>query len=190
VAPVQAVVIAVKDDERTTTTASALVEALAAAGVRARLDARTTQGFGRRATEWELKGVPLRIEVGPRDLESGQVTIARRDTGEKAGVPLDGVAAAVPDLLESVHTAMLESARTRLADRTAEASTAAEALEAARTGFARVPWRLLGTDGERELNQQAVSVRCLQTPDGAVPSTDDTADHPADELVAIVGRSY
>jgi prolyl-tRNA synthetase len=186
VAPVQAVVIAVKDDERTTAAASGLVAALSAAGVRARLDARTTRGFGRRATEWELKGVPLRIEVGPRDLESGQVTVARRDQDRKSAVPLDAVAAAIPGLLESVHVDMVETAGKRLAARTADAAGIPDALEAARTGFARIPARLLGADGERTLNEHAVSVRCLQTPDGAVPDPSSRAE----DLVAVVGRSY
>ncbi|MEE2034143.1 His/Gly/Thr/Pro-type tRNA ligase C-terminal domain-containing protein [Rhodococcus sp. CC-R104] len=98
VAPVQAVVLAVRDDERTLTAASDLLAALAAAGVRARLDTRTDQGFGRRTTEWELKGVPLRIEIGPRDLEHGQVTIARRDTREKIVLSREFAAATVPGL--------------------------------------------------------------------------------------------
>ncbi|RZL83326.1 MAG: proline--tRNA ligase [Rhodococcus sp. (in: high G+C Gram-positive bacteria)] len=186
VAPVQAVVIAVRDDERVTTAASGLLDALTAAGVRARLDTRTDHGFGRRATEWELKGVPLRIEVGPRDLETGHVTIARRDVGEKSSMPLGAVATTVPALLESIHADMIEGARTRLADRTVDATTVSEVLEAAKIGFARVPWSLLGEDGERMLNEHTVSVRCLQTPDGTVPGP----GFPSDELIAVVGRSY
>jgi prolyl-tRNA synthetase len=60
-----------------------------------------------------------------------------------------------------------------------------EALEATSTGFARLPWRAVGEAGERRLNQEAVSVRCLQRPDGNVPAGADDTD-----LVAIVGRSY
>ncbi|MDH6284634.1 proline--tRNA ligase [Prescottella agglutinans] len=185
-AHIQAVVIAVKDDERTINAASDLFDALRVAGVRVRLDARTTQGFGRRATEWELKGVPLRIEVGPRDLESGQVTVARRDIGEKSAMPLDEVASSIPNLLESIHAEMISNARARLEERTMDAATMPEALEASKTGFARIPWKILGEDGERALNERAVTVRCLQTPDGTVPGPPDSFD----ELVAIVGRSY
>ena len=104
VAPVQAVVVAVKDDERTMTTAGSVVDELVAAGVRTRLDTRTSQGFGRRATEWELKGVSIRIEVGPRDPECGQATIARRDTGDKTPLPLAAITTTIPDLLETMHT--------------------------------------------------------------------------------------
>ena len=186
VAPVQAVVVAVKDDERITTAAAGLVDALAAVDVRVRLDNRTTQGFGRRVTEWELKGVPLRIEVGTRDLEAREATIVRRDTGQKSSVSLDAIATAIPSLLEGMHVEMIDSARKRLVDRTADAATIEEALEAAKTGFARVPWKVLGENGETMLNKQAVSIRCLQTPEGTLPGAADSPD----ELVAIVGRSY
>ncbi|MFB6608922.1 proline--tRNA ligase [Agromyces sp. NPDC056379] len=186
VAPVQIVVLAVKDDERTLTTASSLVRQLTAEGVRARLDDRTTQGFGRRATEWELKGVPVRLEVGPRDLESGHATIVRRDTGDKVAVVLDAISTTVVTLLERMHTEMIEAARRRLTDRTVEATSVAEALDAAKTGFARIPWEQLGEEGEDALNREAASVRCLQTREGTVPGSGDLDS----ELMAIVGRSY
>lgn len=186
VAPVQAVVIVVKDDEQSMSTARSMFDALTAAGVRAKLDAKTEQGFGRRATDWELKGVPLRIEVGPRDVAAGQVTFARRDTGEKFTVRLDAVADTVPDLLESIHRDMFETAVAQLRKRTVEVATAEEAQAATRTGFARIPWAALGEDGERKLNEKAVTVRCLQTPDGGIPGASDSTD----DLVAVVGRSY
>ncbi|MEL4317460.1 proline--tRNA ligase [Leifsonia sp. YIM 134122] len=186
VAPVQVVVVAVKGDERTMTTASSLVRELVEVGVRARLDNRTTQGFGRRATEWELKGVPVRLEVGPRDLESGQATIVRRDTGDKTVVALDTISSTIVKLLESMHTEMIEAGRQRLADRTVGAESVAEALDAAKTGFARIPWDQLGEEGEDTLNREAVSVRCLQTREGTVPGSGDLDA----ELMAIVGRSY
>jgi prolyl-tRNA synthetase len=186
VAPVQVVVVAVKDDERTMTSASSLVRELIAAGVRARLDNRTTQSFGRRATEWELKGVPVRLEVGPRDLESGQATIVRRDSGAKEAVTLEAISTTVVALLDTMHTEMIEAARQRLTDRTVEAASVAEALDAAKTGFARIPWEQLGEEGEDALNREAVSVRCLQTREGTVPGSEDLDS----DLMAIVGRSY
>jgi prolyl-tRNA synthetase len=186
VASVQVVVLAVKDDERTMATASSLVRELITAGVRARLDNRTTQSFGRRATEWELKGVPVRLEVGPRDIESGQATIVRRDSGAKEAVKLEAISTTVVALLESMHTEMIEAARQRLTDRTVEAASVAEAVDAAKAGFARIPWEQLGEEGEDALNREAVSVRCLQTREGTVPDSGDLDS----DLMAIVGRSY
>src|SRR4051794_14007973 len=91
-AATQVVVLAIRDDEGVGAAASAVTDDLVGAGTRAKLDARTDTSFGRRATEWELKGVPVRIEVGPRDLANGEVTVVRRDTGEKRQAPLGEVA--------------------------------------------------------------------------------------------------
>ncbi|WP_285463199.1 proline--tRNA ligase [Agromyces sp. NBRC 114283] len=185
IAPIQAVVVAVKDDERTVAAASALADELTDAGVRVRLDARSTPGFGRRIVEWELKGVPLRIELGPRDLDAQQATVARRDAEGKTTLPLDRLRTVVPALLEEMQANLLAQARERLAGRTADVETVAEAITAAATGFARIPYAALGETGEDELAAKAVTVRCLQTADGELPS-----DAAPEGLVAIVGRSY
>ena len=186
VAPVQVAVIAVKDDERTVTAASALTDALVTAGVRARLDARIDQGFGRRATEWELKGVPLRVEVGPRDLERGEFTVARRDTRQKFTVTHESAVTTMRKLLDEIHAEMFAAADDRLGQRMTDVDTVDEAVDASTTGFARIPWKAFGERGERQLNTHAVTVRCLQTADGTLPD----GETPEDELVAIVGRSY
>lgn len=186
VAPVQAVVMVVKDDERVWTTAAKLTDELRAAGVRVKIDTRTDQGFGRRATEWELKGVPIRIEVGPKDLDAGQVTIGRRDLDGKTATPLNEVTAQVPTWLDEIQTGMYEAAQARRDQLIVEAASLDEALDAAQAGFARIPWKILGEAGERLLNEKTITVRCLQTPDGTIPGPDDSED----ELIATVARSY
>jgi prolyl-tRNA synthetase len=80
---------------------------------------------------------------------------------------------------------LLEHAQARLRSRTVDVSSIDEAAEAARDGFARIPWQTLGVRGEAKLAQQAVTVRCLQTPDGSLPESGDEAD-----LVAVVARGY
>ena len=184
-AATQAVVLLVKDTDDAGATARSLTEELAAT-VRVRLDDQVAQSFGRRATDWELKGVPVRVEVGPRDLAEGLVTVVRRDTGEKQQVALAEVRATVERLLDEVQAAMLASATTFRDANIAEASTFDEAVEASRTGFAKVPYDLVrGDEGEKRLATEAVTVRCVQRADGSLPAEDDEAD-----LVAFVGRSY
>src|SRR5437660_2483724 len=78
-APIQAVVLLVRAEEGAGERAAALAAELADAGVRVQLDDRVDTGFGRRAVEWELKGVPVRLEVGPRDLAAGTAALVRRD---------------------------------------------------------------------------------------------------------------
>jgi prolyl-tRNA synthetase len=185
VAPAQVVVLPVRGDAALVGVAEEVATALRDVGVRVRVDAREGRSFGRRVTEWEIKGAPLRVELGPRDLAAGQVTLVRRDTGVKKATPLAGLAAAVPTLLADVQAEMLAAATRRRDDRVADVATLAEAAEAARAGFARLPWAAVGVEGEARLAQDAVTVRCLQRPDGTLP--EDPAEP---DLVAVVARSY
>jgi prolyl-tRNA synthetase len=184
-APIQVVVLLVRDEEGAGDAAASLAAELKAAGVRVRLDAQVATSFGRRATDWEIKGVPVRIEVGPRDMAEGQVTIIRRDTGEKRTVPVGEVEHRVTNLLELMQDELLAGATKRRDERTAEVSTIDEAVEAGKVGFARIPWDLVKDGGEARLAQDAITVRCLQTADGGLPASEDDPD-----LVAYVARSY
>jgi prolyl-tRNA synthetase len=139
--------------------------------------------------DWELKGVPLRVEVGPRDLAEGIVVVARRDTGTKTSVPRPTVAAAVAAGLDAVHAALFDEAAELRRTRTVEATTMGEAEEAAATGFAVVPMDILGADGETALNKAGVSIRCVQTADGGLPGPVDGASDSA-ALRAVVSRAY
>jgi prolyl-tRNA synthetase len=184
-APTQVVVLLVKDDEGAGERARALTDELTVAGVRTRLDDRVEQSFGRRATDWELKGVPVRVELGPRDLKSGVATLVRRDSGAKEQVPLSGLRAEVERLVRDMQADMLAAALSRRDAAITDASTLEDAAEASKTGFARLPWSLLRGDGEARLAAGAVTVRCLQRSDGSLPASDDE-----DDLVAYVGRAY
>jgi prolyl-tRNA synthetase len=184
-ASIQAVVLLVKDDGGAGEVAKRLADEIEGAGVRTRLDAQVSQSFGRRATGWELKGVPVRVEVGPRDLAEQVVTVVRRDTGDKQQVPLAGVREHVAALVDRMQGELLAAATARRDANVADAVDLASAAEAAKTGFARVPWALLEGDGEKRLASESVTVRCLQRPDGSLPAADDEPD-----LVAVVGRSY
>jgi len=152
-APVQVAVILVKAEDGADTAAARLADELRSAGIRVEIDTRTDTSFGRRAVDWELKGVPLRLEVGPRDLAQGVVVMARRDTGTKTPVALAGVLAAVTGELEAIQSALYEEALTLQRGRTVEAATLDDAEKGATTGFAVVPLSVLGADGETTLNR-------------------------------------
>jgi prolyl-tRNA synthetase len=187
-APIQTVVLLVRDDNGSGAgdAARRLVTELGDLGVRARLDDRLDASFGRRVTNWELKGVPVRLEVGPRDLAAGVVTVVRRDTGEKTTAPVDEAAARVAALLDSMQGDLLAAALRERDGRIADAASLDDACEAAQTGWARIGWDVLGREeGEETLAQSAVSVRCLQRPDGTVPESEDEPD-----LVAFCARAY
>jgi prolyl-tRNA synthetase len=115
---------------------------LARAGVRVKLDDRDGYTPGWKFSEWELRGVPLRLEIGPKDIEKSQVLVVRRDTREKIPLPLDGLSARVLDLLDGIQGALLERARRFRADHTTETSSYDEfaRIMEGRPGFVIAPW--------------------------------------------------
>jgi prolyl-tRNA synthetase len=184
-APIQVVVMAVRDDAEVIARCGVLSDELRAAGLRVQLDDRVEVSAGRRATDWELKGVPVRLELGPRDLAEQSVTLVDRISGDKGPVALAGVAMAVADALDAAQTSLLADAVAQRDARTVDVATLDEAREASQTGWARVPWAAIGVEGENDLAKAAVTVRCLTRPDGTLPKSEDETD-----LVAITARSY
>jgi prolyl-tRNA synthetase len=184
-APVQCQVSVVKDGEGVPAAAAAIRDDLRSAGVRVAYDDRVDVPFGRRAVDAELRGYPVRVEVGPRDLAGGTVTLVRRVDGSKTPVPVGAVAAGVLGALEADQTRLYEEAAERTRRMTTDVATLAEAIDAAGSGFARVAWSAVGADGEAKANEVGVTVRCLTRSDGGVPDSDDEPD-----LVAYLARSY
>jgi prolyl-tRNA synthetase len=119
-----------------------VLEALRAGGVRAHLDDRDTQLPGWKYSDWEMRGVPLRMEIGPKDIEKDQCVLVRRDTREKLFTPLGGVAAKVRELLESIQVNLLERARKFTADNTTHVKTWEEFKQvmAGKRGFIVAGW--------------------------------------------------
>jgi prolyl-tRNA synthetase len=185
-APTQVVVLIVKDSPEVGAAAQALAAELTAAGHRVRLDDRTDTSFGRRSVAWELKGVPVRVEVGPRDLAEGNVTVVTRHLREKQNVAVGALAGAAGAILASAGSELLAEATAARDARTVDAASLEEAVEAGSVGFARVRMGALGADGEDRLAQHALTIRCLQRPDGSLAESGDNED----DLVAVVARSY
>jgi prolyl-tRNA synthetase len=184
-APIQVQVSVVKDGDAVMDTAAGLRDDLKTAGVRVGYDDRVDVPFGRRAVNAELRGYPIRLEVGPRDLAAGNVVVVRRFDGSKTPTPLDGAVDAVRAALEADQQALLDEAARRTEERTTDVKTLADAIEAAADGFARVPWTKVGPDGEAKANDAGVSVRCLTRADGGVPDGEDE-----NGLIAYLARSY
>jgi prolyl-tRNA synthetase len=122
--------------------AQAIRDELVARGVRVMLDDRDTQTPGWKFNEWELRGVPLRLEIGPKDLEKSQVVLARRDTREKSFVPMEGLAAHVEQMLAAIQQALLERAMTFRQEHTSETDSYEEFKQImdGRPGFVISPW--------------------------------------------------
>jgi len=185
-APVQVVVVVVKDtDGAVARAASALVDELTNRGVRVRLDDNVDQAFGWRATDWDLQGVPIRVEIGPRDLAENAALLYRRDTRDKANVGIGAVVDEVKRLTGAIQTDMYEAATARRDAMITDCTTLEQAREIAQTGIARLPWELVGAVGEQDLATNGLTVRCLQLDDGSLPDTDHDPG-----VLAYVARAY
>ena len=146
VAPQQVVIVPIlREDENTDVlhAAAALADELREAGVRVRVDDRPEHRPGFKFNEWELKGVPIRVEIGSRDLAAGAVTLARRDTGGKEQLPVPGAAMAIDELLRAVQASLFQDASDERERRTLrDPSSYAEMIEYLREagGFVVAPW--------------------------------------------------
>jgi prolyl-tRNA synthetase len=122
--------------------AQAIRDDLVARGIRVMLDDRDSQTPGWKFNEWEMRGVPLRLEIGPKDIEKSQVVLARRDTREKSFTPMDGLAAHVEQLLVTIQKALLERAIKFRTEHTSETSSYDEFKQImdGRPGFVISPW--------------------------------------------------
>ncbi len=127
VAPVQAVVVPIIPNQKAAAEVVQKAEevgaALRGAGVRVHADLRTGLTPGYKFNDWELRGVPLRVEIGPRDIKDGVVVAVARHTGEKSKVPIGQIPSRIPRMLDDVQDGMLKRARMLLEQKTADVSS-------------------------------------------------------------------
>ena len=145
VAPYQVVIVPIPRGnwkETVLPKATAIRDELTARGVRVKLDDDEENSPGWKFAEWELRGVPLRLEIGPKDIEKGTVFSARRDTRTKAPIPMADLATAVPALLQEIQTGLLAKARAFRESHTTQANTWEEFAAAmdGRPGFVVAHW--------------------------------------------------
>jgi prolyl-tRNA synthetase len=153
--------------------AAALADELREAGVRVRVDDRPEHRPGFKFNEWELKGVPIRVEIGSRDLSAGAVTVARRDTGGKEQLPVPRAAAAIDERLSAVQASLFQAASDERERRTLrDPSSYDELIEYLREagGFVVAPW-CGGSECETRVKEDsAATIRCLPLGDEPAPS--------------------
>ena len=146
VAPVQVVIVPItyktSDSAEILKKANETFKKLKAKGFRVILDDRIEYTPGWKFNEWELKGVPIRIEIGPRDLKQMQVTLARRDTYHKTIVKMDEVVPATERLLEEIQNSIFAKAKQALENRTTTVKNYAEFQKILknRGGFVKAAW--------------------------------------------------
>jgi len=166
-APHQVVIVPIgkKDEEKVTVAeAVARIREELGAGVRVHVDDRENVSVGWKFNDWELRGVPLRMEVGPRDVAKNQVMLARRATGEKGPVSLDGIGETVRQELDAIQAGMFQ----RALDRREANTRRLDDYEAFKTqmqeglpGFVRAHWCGGGECEARVQEETKATIRCL-----------------------------
>ena len=163
IAPVQTVIIPIQQrKEGVMEKADELLAALKAAGIRAKVDA-TDKSPGFKFAEQEMRGIPLRVELGPKDIENNQCVLVRRDTREKVVVSLDEVETKVPELLETIQKDMFERAKAHRDAHITDAHNYEEFCDAVenKPGFIRGMWCGDRACEDKIKEETAATSRCM-----------------------------
>ena len=190
VAPVQVVIIPIAQHKPGVLEKAAQLQQRLAAVARVKTDT-SDNSAGWKFAEYEMKGVPLRLEIGPKDMEQNQCVLVRRDNREKTIVSLDELEQAVPRLLRAVHDGLYQKALERRESMTYTATTLAELKDIAdnRPGLIKAMW--CGDEAcELQLKEEAgVTSRCLPFQQETVADTCVCCGKPARHLV-VWGKAY
>jgi prolyl-tRNA synthetase len=167
IAPVQVVIVPIfKGDEQKAMIdekMAIVVASFKAAGIRVKYDNTDNNRPGWKFAEYELKGVPIRIAVGPRDLENNQVELARRDTKEKTAISLDGLTETVAALLLEIQSNLLQRATKYRDDHITSVDTWDEFINVLdnKTGFVLAHWDGTAETEEKIKDQTKATIRCI-----------------------------
>ncbi len=163
IAPIQVVIIPVAQHKEGVLEANrAVMERLKAAGFRVKMD-DSDQSPGWKFAEYEMKGVPLRLELGPKDIEKNQCVLVRRDSGEKAFVSLEGIEQTVTEMLDAVHDGLYAKAKRNLDENTYAAYSLEEArkIQEEKGGFIKTMWCGDVACEEKMKEEAGMSSRCI-----------------------------
>jgi len=165
-----------KDEEKNRKVQDCLREIekkLKGASVRCELDLRENYNPGWKYAHWEVKGVPLRMELGPRDLDKGECVLVRRDTGEKIVMKQDEVETKIPELLKTVHADMLARAQKKLDDAIVKVTKWDEVIPALqKRKMILAPWcEELATEKEiKNLTKETEAASAVDEEEGGAPA--------------------
>ncbi len=191
VAPIQVVVVPVaQNKEGVLEKAHELYNSLKSM-FRVEIDDRDNVSPGFKFNDWEMKGVPVRIELGPRDIENGVCVLVRRDTAEKVVVKLNEVEKVIVETLEKIHNNMFEECKKRLEEKTTIATTLDEFVTSMNEhqGFIKAMWCGNPACEEKIKELTAAKSRCMPFEQEKISDKCVCCGKPADKMV-IWGRQY
>lgn len=195
-APYQVVIVPIHKDESEKRVVLAAVEevqrVLTAADIRVKVDLRDNLSPGYKFNDWELRGVPVRVELGPRDVQKENVVLARRDVPGKAGkqvIAQGSIVARVQTLLQEIQANLLARATAFQETRTQDVVDYEAFKAAVENGFARVWWAGTSAEEEQVKAETKATIRCFPLDQPAETGVCFYTGRPAAQ-VAIFGRSY
>jgi len=195
-APIQTVIIPIfrkeADKSAVLEAANRISSELTEAGIRVKIDDRENLSPGFKYNDWELRGVPTRVEIGPRDLAKNSVALARRDIPGREGkqfVSQEGLTKTVSNLLVEIQQSLLDRATRFRDENTHDVDNIDDFKRAVKTGFARVWWAGDNDEEQQVKEETKATIRCFpfDQPDGT--GTCFYTGKPADKI-AIFGRAY
>jgi prolyl-tRNA synthetase len=193
-APNQVVIVPIwKNDEQKSDVlkyGNKIIAELKDLGVRVKLDDRENMSPGWKFNEHEAAGIPLRITIGPRDLEHNNVELARRDTRDKNIVDREGIAQKATDLLEIIQTELFESAKERINQNTHSADSYDQFKEIIENegGFVYAHWDGTAETEEKIKDETKATIRCIPLEDGE-PGKCMVTGKPSEQKV-LFARAY
>ena len=195
VTPIQAVIIPIPykdvDEDLVLAKAKDVYEKLQKRGISVVFDDRKEYTPGWKFNEWELKGVPIRIEIGPRDVKQKQVTLARRDTFEKIAIKEEKTASAVAELLEKIQKNLFSRAKKLLKENITSVKTYDEFQKTLKTkgGFIRACWCSSPTCEEKIKEETGATIRLIPF-EKEEPFSNCVYCHKEAKEVVYFGRAY
>jgi len=195
IAPLQVVIVPIyKGEEQKAlidVKVKEFVQSFKAAGIRVKYDDSDNQRPGWKFAEYELKGVPVRIAIGARDLENNQVEIARRDTKEKSSVSMDGLTNTVTALLEEIQTNLFERAKQYRDEHITKADTWDEFVNILDTkaGFISAHWDGSADTEEKIKELSKATIRCIPLNNAQEAGTCILTGNPSTQRV-LFARAY
>ena len=191
VAPVQVVIVPIAQHKAGVLDKVYEIKNSLSSEFRIKVDDRDKYSPGYKFNYWEMKGVPIRLEMGPRDIENGECILVRRDTAEKITVKLDNLKEEIGKMLDSIHNNMFEECKTRLKEKTTVALDLNEFKNSMETnqGFIKAMWC-----GDEECENKIREItgaksRCMPFEQEKISDKCVCCGKPADKMV-VWGKQY
>ena len=191
VAPIQAVIVPIAQQKEGVLEATNKLKEKLSKKFRMELDDRDNYSVGYKFNDWEMRGVPVRIEMGPRDIENGEAVLVRRDTSEKISVKLEDIEEKLEELLKDIQKSMYDVCKKRVEEKTTTAKTMEELKKNLdeNQGYVKTMWC-----GNQECEDKVKEVtgapsRCIPFEQEHISDTCVCCGKPATKMV-VWGRQY